>query len=671
MDVTCTLCHKRAELRVQKKALNKMRDNNLPLLSQQSCRLYSIAPDEFDSLVDAVRSTELIPYEDLGTSSVANSQTRLDALIVSEWTRDQQKIDNLFPPLPWDNFNRSFSYRLHAMEPVTDLLRGHTVFGDQRYLSVVIDIMSDWVGNFQSCYFDRPLSEAISDATFSTGTQAWYDMAVGQRVGRMAYAVDAYLRQQHDPNVARALFRSVVFQMEMLARDNFFASHTNHGLYQAIGQLRAARRFRYLPGFDLHHDLAIARLKEMIGRSFFTSGAHKEHSPGYHFMVLQVFLGLQKVGLLDENEDLNGLLGRAEECLAWMIKPNSIVAPIGDTDPKRLIPKSLDQFRNPMLLSVLRPELACAAPPSGVKVYHDAGYVFARVKGECEEHKKATYFAQIAGFHSRVHKHADHLSFIWNDRGHDILTDPGRFAYTEKTALGSELHKQGFWYSDPRRIYVEKTRSHNCVEIDGLDYRRARATPSGSSVIHGEMIGGLVLSSCETTHFDSVRHWRAVMIAPGDFLLCLDFLYDQTGKQHDFKQWFQVDDSWLVEDRPYGYEAEAGKEMIQILSLSPSASHSAGARGQETPHLQGWTADASGNLLPSTSLAFTTPRFHSAQFATLFQFGRSVTIDRYQDGPDMSQIDLSWSVDGEKRQITASRGEDGRLSAELLAQPSA
>ena len=62
---------------------------------------------------------------------------------------------------------------------------------------------------------------------------------------------------------------------------------------------------------------------------------------------------------------------------------------------------------------------------------------------------KASYLAQQAGFHSRTHKQADDLSFIWYDRGTEILIDAGRYGYLGRTETGSDLWNQGFLVFGP------------------------------------------------------------------------------------------------------------------------------------------------------------------------------------------------------------------------------
>ena len=142
---------------------------------------------------------------------------------------------------------------------------------------------------------------------------------------------------------------------------------------------------------------------------------------------------------------------------------------------------------------------------------------------DAESFDGASYLAQQAGFHSRTHKQADDLSFIWYDRGTEILIDAGRYGYLGKTEPGSDLWNKGFWYSDPKRIYVESTRSHNTVEIDGMSFNRKDSPPYGSAIQRwGETEDGLLFVETHATQFETIGHTRLLVFDPGNWLLVYD-----------------------------------------------------------------------------------------------------------------------------------------------------
>ena len=286
-------------------------------------------------------------------------------------------------------------------------------------------------------------------------------MAVAQRLQRLSYILDIACRL---PDIADdkviAIMEHVLLHHAVLKSDKLFSATTNHGFFQALNQLAATQRF---PEFDADGSLmalARKRMKDMLALQFTESMVHKEHSPGYHFMVTVALVNAQRSGAL--NDELTAGLKSAMENLGWMIAPTGGIVCFGDTDPRNLFDSGNQAFFSgePSLSATLRQSLET---PAGMRAFYDAGYAFARGYADnvARNPENASYLAQIAGFHSRTHKHADHLTFVWHDRRRDVLIDAARYAYVGKTAPGSKLFDEGFWYSDPKRVYVESTRAHN------------------------------------------------------------------------------------------------------------------------------------------------------------------------------------------------------------------
>ena len=417
--------------------------------------------------------------------------------------------------------------------------------------------------------------DALSFAEAHTQTKAWYDMAVGQRAYRLAYIIDAAQCCGLDEGELEALHASLAFHQELLARDSFFRAHTNHGLYQDLGQLAASRRFLHLDRNKEYFELASLRLQLMFERSFFPSGIHREHSPDYHYMILGTLLGARASGLLKPS--MNKMISEAEDVLRWLAGPYGTLATIGDTALKSRIP------------------ISRGGEPEGIRAFDDAGMVFIK--------EPRRHFAQIAGFHSRTHKHADHFSMVWWDGNREILIDPGRYGYVGQTVPRSDLWNEGFWYSDPNRVYVERTRAHNCVEIDGRDYPRKNTRPFGSALTAAEKQGDLYVTTCEATHFRTVRHRRDCILKPGHFLLMLDWLYDRSGEEHAFRQWLQVAPDWSALPAESGARFAQDGETLAVLDLLERGVPVV-LWGQTEPFMSGWRSDGPESITPSNSLYF-------------------------------------------------------------------
>jgi hypothetical protein len=273
--------------------------------------------------------------------------------------------------------------------------------------------------------------------------------------------------------------------------------------------------------------------------------------------------------------------------------------------------------------------------------------VFARSAAPSGRDDPWWYLAQMASFHSRVHKHADDLSFVWSDHGSEILIDPGRYAYVGKTAPNSDLEKLGFWYGDPKRIYVESTRAHNTVEIDSRSYDRTRKLP-GSALKHANEQDGLIVTECEARH-EGVSHWRMLVLRPSAFLLIIDSL-DDPNHTHDFRQNFLLHPSWLTTgDDPSCLIARRTdpERQLRILSLAPDQAAFGTARGQQEPELLGWHSDRANSLQPCTALFSEQHGTNAAVFATLFTFAADATPNAGATSVlgSMRPSHLSWNED--------------------------
>jgi hypothetical protein len=624
----------RAELRLTKIIPGtKVATQTASMFSPEAAFVYFADERRAAKLAKLVRANSALTYEQLDETPQVKGTTlnrKADLLIENGWSRDGVRDVKYEPPWPWDANGRSFSFHMHAWEHLTVLLAAHSANGRLDCLRIAERSADEWLERYQKPLLSADdITDSLDQAQSDTERMAWYDMAVGQRLQRMSYLADVLIRDETTDNgKVQLLFQSIVFHHELLSRDSFFVSHNNHGFYQAIGQLASAHRFRMIPGFDRYISKATNRLAEMLEKSFFATGPHKEHSPTYHSMVLGSALGARDAGLVSDPQVLDRL-AKAEKALGWMIQPDNTLVPFGDSTPKpRLyLEDQLVLFQDHGLKQLLRGDQFSSAVPQGLVSYEDAGYVFARravsVTGEAE--LTNAYFAQSAGFHSRVHKHADHLNFVWYDRGASIFTDPARYGYVGKTQLGDELSEQGFYYSDPKRIYVERTRAHNCVEIDSQDHPRKKTKPFGSALRHATEYDGLWATLSEVRFPGQIRHFRVLCCRPSHFIVAIDWLQDGNGTEHDFRQWFQLAPGWEAYRQGGQIVAKHAKLDLSLCGLALADGVAAEpVSGQTEPELQGWISDDHLSLVPATSLhweALATPK---AKFMTLFSLSKSV-----------------------------------------------
>ena len=222
----------------------------------------------------------------------------------------------------------------------------------------------------------------------------------------------------------------------------------------------------------------------------------------------------------------------------------------------------------------------------------------------------------------------------------------------------------GFWYDDPRRVYVESTRSHNTVEIDGRSYERKRRKPYGSALKYWGERDGVFFAESAVSH-DSITHSRMLLHKPHDWLIVLDWVVDSQEKPHDVRQWFKLNPELSVTRSTNGMVHVTGEALTKdlwMISLIPGPESGEPITGQTDPVLQGWWSPESGVFEPAWSVCLEQSQSDQVAFVTLFAFGdepRPVTQScnmlvseatatlTWSQGPALKQLDLNRQVGGE------------------------
>jgi hypothetical protein len=384
---------------------------------------------------------------------------------------------------------------------------------------------------------------------------------------------------------------------------------------------------------------------------------HAEHSPGYHLKILLTLLGARQAGLIDGG-DFDEMLAKASDALSWLITPTGGLAAIGDTDPG-------DWRDQPGLVAWPDEKITDlfsgtgGSAPTGLGLFENAGYAIVR---DAESH-----LVQTCGFHSRTHKHADHLGFVWQEGYSPIFIDPGRFEYRGRTPREDPMFDRGFWYADEQRRYVEATRAHNCIEIDGLSYNRL-AAPNGSSLTGAASDGGAYAISSEMTHQGTIHHRRKLVFRPGEWLLILDWLDDSEGRPHDYRQYFQLAPAWKAKTGGRGYVAHTEAQRLTLVDILGISTAEPVRRGRRTPELQGWHAPGDQRFEPSPSLCLAQTGQESARFATLALLGNATVSGLARSEMTAESASIHWKYGRKSVSIAIA---DDALKIALEERPSA
>jgi hypothetical protein len=400
----------------------------------------------------------------------------------------------------------------------------------------------------------------------------------------------------------------------------------------------------------------------MFEKSFSAEGVHLEHSPGYQLHMTRLLAAITDSGLTDDPA-LSGLRRRAEESLAWMIAPDGTLPTVGDTDPTVVSPSLVgmpDSAVAPVLAYAVTRGAQGSPPARSFKVFPRAGYgVFRSGWPKASwgwgwstppsqaspslrpSWGQASFLMFTGAFHSRTHKHADDLSFVWYDAGRWLLIDAGRY---------------GYYYDDPARLYCESTRAHNTVEIDGTDYSRRREEAFGSALTGwGQAPGAYFIAGQLRRRWPAVMQRRTVVFRPGRWVVVIDEL--EGISSHTYTQWlhFAPDLAWTAKEAAASAALGDGRSLHVLPLVADPPAVAEVVRGQREPRLQGWYSPRHRVLKPNWALGFTSTGSKAVIAALLYLGERRPTMKSGANSVRPDRISLTWEAAGKREGFVLDR----------------
>lgn len=606
-----------------------------------------------DSDASWAQKQNMPDYENLSDLPPDKAIDRSRDILKNGWGHGNkyEKI-SLFRPIPWDedgDDRRSWNFHVQSWDMCSDLLHAHSETGDEESYNRSLKIALEWLEH-------NPERNISCRSKFT-----WYDMAVGMRAYRLAYILDV-ARRRHDvsDNIISSLWLGLQLHAEYLADDANICFHNNHGFYQVAGQLAMGRRFMAeSEAMESAYRLGRERLLRMMRRQFTEEGVHAEHSPDYHRMVYGSLKGIISSRLVDDCEIIDAV-NNIENSLAWFVTPQQTLVNFGDTDIRsigRSPREALRKWNAPSMRFMVSGGRVGSPEEKTVHAFEKSGYFVARSDWRASTCGQlgGSYLAQTAAFHSRTHKHADDLSFVWFEHGQAILVDAGRYGYLGRAEPGSELFNDGYWYSDPNRVFCESTRAHNTVEIDGRNYQRKGVVPYGSGIRRwGQGKDGM--SWCETsvTQFGVIDHNRVLVFMPGQWLLVSDRLHDRTGASHQFLQWMHFDSAFDVCRSGDGFKARSATlpVAVQVIPLDGTATASDVVLAQPEPDIQGFISPTANTMLPAPAVNFSASGSSRHMVTLLALSDEAVSPVSFDQGD--GQWSVAWEKDGKRTLVSFS-----------------
>jgi len=547
-------------------------------------------------LLEGLATADVPAIKGKGWYSIDEFRQSASSILEEGW-----RYEN-FDPVPvariddWSRYgaeHRSWGFRLHAWEFMDPLIRAFDETGETFWLEEAVRIAGSWL-------------RIHRNAPEGDDPMVWYDMSQSLRTPRLVGLTlrAARFAELRDDTVVLA--DAVAWHLDELHKDRAYNPNNNHGFYCAVAQLHAAKYAWMFPDAGATGREGRERLARIATTQFAADGVHLEHSPDYHRMLLKSFEQAVNDGLIDDPE-IEERLVRAAQVLGWMIQPDGTLVQFGDSPERLMVVPNADSI-DPETRYIVSDTARGTRPSAELAVYAQGGYAFVRSPqperpGDLRE---SGYLAFSAAFHSRAHKHADDLNVVWYDRGHQILTDAGRFGYGDLLPADSPLREEGFYYASPERQYVESTVAHNTLALDGRNQERRPRAPYGSAMGECREEGGVFDLSARVHHTDYI-HRRRVVYRPGRELLLKDSVFSQAPEARTGTLWFNVAGHFELEsvDGVVVFSTPGATRPIRLVISGPGSLVSP-VRGQDVP-LRGWRSRTDHQLEPVWSLGFSFP----------------------------------------------------------------
>lgn len=401
----------------------------------------------------AFRKLELAPFE---------------SIVFSNWNDWEKNPLN----------NRSWQWRLNWLSFLSYLMAYHRAVGADAVLDMGKAAIESWLDTYLDTDTNYPF-EFI-----------WHDHATALRAEQ--FVLFAYYCQAYAPTWFKKqgvffsyLEKALCVHAEWLVKDHFYSQHTNHGLEQARVLLLLGTVFDGAQA-KKWQELALHRISSELDFSFSNEGVHVENSPAYHIFVFKVFLNIIKdypaEVLGDLEEKFNQFSVKALEFITYILRPDGLLPPIGDTeqlptsDTYRQMFGSTSEYQS-FLYAVTKGKKG--VKPSAVnRVYSSSGYAVFRDQWYThQKFEKALHLVVKVGCSSRYHHQQDEGHISLYAGGEDWLIDSGLYNYIN---------------ADPLRKYMRSRAAHNVPLISHANYdkdfehrlRTWRVTDYSENIFH-------------------------------------------------------------------------------------------------------------------------------------------------------------------------------------------
>lgn len=506
-------------------------------------------------------------------------------------------------PIDWEHIpalDPEWMYMMNRHRYWIALGQAYWLTGEEKYARTFAVQLEDWI--------DRvPLTAESASTT-------WRTIEAGIRCENWIKAF-AYFRES--PSITPTLFAKMLISLHrhgtyLAAHHDGWRNISNWGILENHGLFDLAV---FAPEFKKSgewRELAVQRLKQMMPLQVLNDGFHWEQSPMYHNEVLHCLLDnaiLAAKNGFELGAEWSDTIRRMAYADRDMAKPSHHQPMLGDsdhTDIRDMITPAAYLLNDGSLKFAGFPELdydhvwmfglggirdygglAAVIPHHTSRGMPESGNFIMRSGWKEEDAYLLFHCGAIGGGHG----HADMLHIEVHAYGQDLLTDSGRYNYSDDY---------------PQRRELKSCASHNTTRVDGLDFTEClsswtfgrRADP-----IFTNWITAREYDYAEGSHDgyrfldDPVTPLRRILfVKPGYWLVCDSF---DAKSEHRYEQHFHFPpgDVRLDGTLKSVYTNNAGQANLRIIPVHHD--------GQFTAELKpGAISYAYNRIEPRTSVIY-------------------------------------------------------------------
>jgi hypothetical protein len=458
---------------------------------------------------------------------------------------------NVSHPIQWDAdpFNdRNWRMSLNAGRPADNCMKEYETTSKPEFYRCAFDIFKDW--------HDFHIVQKKSNKF------GWYDMSSAYRADRISKLLDwASQNNLLTQDEIKMLIQLAYLHIDYLMNPKNL-NPGNHGVFQLASLERLCKVTPYIFACEKAHRWTRDMIEVLTKDQFGPDGLHLEHSPGYHFFMVQVYNNLIQEDVFPLSEESKSLFEKAKSSRPWLISPGGTLPSIGDTDNDS------------------KAELKDDAPDTTFKLFRSGGLGVVRTP------ESQLWF--YAFHHSKTHKHDDDLSFFLWDKGQPLFIDAGKYAYN----------------SDDNRLYILSRKAHNTVIVPGLTLNKTKFYGSGIQDVTKN--GNIYQAKGSVEYSNGVKHLRNLEFLPGKSLIIYDKL---EGVDKNVEVNFLLAENLKKTSEMAEQVTFKNKKTTLSISTKTAGCKSQtfhGAKDSDN-HLRGWFSPSYKEMKPTWAVSFTCP----------------------------------------------------------------